>query len=309
MKLSIWKAITDSFDWMSHVLFRNFDIAKWFVLGFCAFLAGLGEDVGGGTGFSDSFSDDGRMSGAGKDGLDFLFSTEFMLILAIVVVVLVVVLLIWFVLTWLSSRGKFMFLDGIVYNRGAVVKPWHDFSELGNNLFLIRLILGVAAAAVFLVIFVLFGLAAWPSIGRDEFTVSSLMAFMPLILMTAVVVLLFIFINAVLNDFIVPIMYKRNIKTMDAIQVFSREILSPNVVDILLFYLTRILLSVGIGVIIMLVTCLTCCIAAIPYLSAVIFLPIHVFMRGFSVFFIQQIGDEWQFVNLEETTTPPPIPE
>jgi hypothetical protein len=58
------------------------------------------------------------------------------------------------------------------------------------------------------------------------------------------------------------------------------------------------------------VTCLTCCVASLPYLGTVIVLPVPVFFRSFSLLFLRQFGadwDVWRKIPLAETTTPPPV--
>ena len=42
-----------------------------------------------------------------------------------------------------------------------------------------------------------------------------------------------------------------------------------------------------------LVTCATCCIAAIPYIGTVILLPVFVLLRSFSLLFLRQFGPEY----------------
>ena len=49
------------------------------------------------------------------------------------------------------------------------------------------------------------------------------------------------------------------------------------------------------GIIAMVATCATCCIAAIPYLGTVILLPLLVFIRCYSLCFLEQLGPDWQF--------------
>src|SRR5438046_8540925 len=59
-----------------------------------------------------------------------------------------------------------------------------------------------------------------------------------------------------------------------------------------------------------LVTCLTCCLASLPYVGTVIVLPIPVFFRSFSLLFLRQFGsdwDVWKKIPVPETTTPPPV--
>ena len=64
----------------------------------------------------------------------------------------VVVFVVGVVCLWLSSRGRFMFLDGLVRNRGAVVEPWREFRREGNSLFWFRFGLGLALLLTFLLL-------------------------------------------------------------------------------------------------------------------------------------------------------------
>ena len=40
-------------------------------------------------------------------------------------------------------------------------------------------------------------------------------------------------------------------------------------------------------------TCVTCCIAALPYIGAVILLPVYVFRRSYSIGFLSQFGPDY----------------
>jgi len=42
--------------------------------------------------------------------------------------------------------------------------------------------------------------------------------------------------------------------------------------------------------------CLTCCVALLPYVSSVVFLPVHVFFRSYSLCFLEQFGEEWRII-------------
>jgi len=49
-----------------------------------------------------------------------------------------------------------------------------------------------------------------------------------------------------------------------------------------------------IRIIAALMICLTLCLAALPYLGSVILLPLTVFLRSYSLYFIEQFGSEWR---------------
>ena len=72
------------------------------------------------------------------------------LFIAIVAASVLLVIAIGLLIAWISSRGKFMFLDGVVRNRGAVREPWREFRSEGNSLFLFRIVhLNIVFATLF----------------------------------------------------------------------------------------------------------------------------------------------------------------
>jgi len=113
----------------------------------------------------------------------------------------------------------------------------------------------------------------------------------------------------VLDDFVVPLMVIRNVRVVEAWGIWRREVLPGNVAGLFVFYLLRIVLALGIAVGVLVIRCLTCCVAAIPYLSSVLLLPVFVFWRAFPLYYLEQIGlrvfpapepsyvayDQWRF--------------
>jgi len=103
-------------------------------------------------------------------------------------------------------------------------------------------------------------------------------------------------VNLFLNDFVVPIMYRRRIGVLAAWRSFRDELLAGHIGSFVLYVLFKILLGIAIALVTLLLICFTLCIAAIPYLgSHVLLLPLHVFERSYSLYFLEQFGPEWQF--------------
>lgn len=311
MAISVTEPIGAAVGRVGLVLFRPFNIGKWFVLGFCAWLACLGE--GGGGGGSANFNT-GRSFGRGaarlalNDVVDSVIAwvqTHFGLVLFLSILVLLVLIALGLVLTWLSSRGKFMFLDGVVQNRGAVMEPWRRFKALGNSVFWFRVVLGLIGMVAFGLIVVL-GLAlAWHDIAAREFGAGAIVALIvggALLLPFAVVMAI---VNLLLNDFVIPAMYLHNTRVLAAWGLFRGEILPGQVGMIVLFYLMKIVLGIAIGIIALVVACVTCCIAALPYIGTVILLPLFVFSRSYSLYFLQQFGPRWHVFPDDMSLAPP----
>ena len=291
---SVIDAIPAEFRRMARTMFQPFDIGKWFVLGFCAWLAQLGE--GGGPNFNFNL---GGWDGSGGGGGDFAgvgdwFEENLAVILLVGTIIFLVVLALVLLVLWLSSRGKFMFLDGVVHNRGAVVEPWHQYRPLANSLFGFRVAFGlIVLLALALIGAVCFGLA-WVDIANETFGPAALAAIVIGVLSFIVIVVSAAIVAGLLDDFVVPVMYLRQRRVREAWGIFWRELGQGHVGPILLFYVMKIVLGMGVGVVALIATCLTCCLTALPYLGTVILLPVFVFLRCYSLAFIEQYGPEWQ---------------
>jgi hypothetical protein len=322
MAISVTDPIGRALDRTKHVLFKPFHLRKWFVLGFCAFLAQLGEGGGGG---GANFTSNLPRGGPGAvttpapppritpgvplpgpapqppptpSPADWI-SANLHWLIPVAVVLLAVVIALSLVVIWLHSRGKFMFLDGIVRNRGAVVEPWREFRELGNSLFRFKIVFGLISLLVLALIGALGVGLAWPDIQAGQFRESAVVALVvgiPLLLVASLSVSV---IALLLEDFVVPAMYQRRARVMECWSVVRHEVLGGRTGTIILFCLMKIVLGIAIAIIALLLVCATCCLAAIPYLGTVIMLPMFVFTRCYSLCFLEQLGPPWQFFPVE----------
>jgi len=284
---SVTDPVGQAIDWTARVLFKPFDIGKWFVLGFCAWLAWIGQG-GGSSGNWDIPGDDRHMGT--EAAKDWLWANLALVIVIVAVLVLFIVGLV-VLLTWLSSRGKLMFLDGVVHNRGAVVEPWNRFQAQADSLFFFRIVVGLIALLVFSVL-VGGPLAVALTVLDIDFGHPGPGVILILSLWIAVTVgvsIVFGLIAVAVNDIVVPIMWLRGCLVLEAWAEF-RSLLSAHAGTFVLYVLMKILFAIVIGIIGCAAACLTCCIAALPYIGAVILLPLYVFRRSYSIYFLSQFG-------------------
>ncbi len=311
MNVSVVDPIDQAVKWTKRILFDEFSLGKWFVLGFCAFLATLGEG-GAANAPTQAFRWHERGKTADFSGMDNWVRMHMGAIVLIGAGILLFALVLGLLFTWLNSRGKFMFLDGVVRDREAVSEPWHRYRARGNSLFFFRIVLGIVSFLVLGGLAVGIILLIVPAARMHHVGVLALIA---VVLGAALVVVLafaLALVMAVLKDFVVPIMYRRDLTTVPAFRVFLSEILPGNVLAFILFYLLKIVLGIAAAILIFVGTCLTCCIAAIPYISSVVFLPVFVFFRCYSVYFLEQFGPEWRFFEsgrMEDSAPADAVPE
>lgn len=307
-EISVIAPVTAALERMKLVLFRPFDLGKWFVVGFCAWLALLGQQ--GGAGGGGNFGSPGPGGGNLRQGLEqakdyVVDNLHWIVPLAVVLIVVVVGLALVF--NWLSSRGRFMFLHCVALNQAEVAAPWKQFAREGNSLFWFRLVLGLIGALltlplVALMVFLIIGMvkAGEPSVGA---IVLSAVALMAVILIGTVLLV----IRKLTMDFVVPIMFLRRQTCREGWREL-RGLFTGNVGNFILYFLFQLVLGMAIGLMILIVVIATCCIAgcflAIPYLGTVLLLPVHVFNQAYSLHYLAQFGREFDVFPAEPATPP-----
>jgi hypothetical protein len=283
-KIEIFKPFGEAFELMKKILFQPFDLKKWLVIGFAAWLANLGAGGGGGGSFNYP---DNRREDAQKLNETIGQIPQPVLITVICFVVCFVLLLI-VLFAWLRARGRFILVDCIVRNRAAIVEPWKEFRVEGNSFFLFSLLVVLAlivviaiAGLVLIVPFIPWGDQAQPGVG---FWIG-LSAFVFVAACLA-------FVWALASQLMVPIMYRQRCSARLAFAQ-AVDLVTSHPGPILLYVLFLLLLAVAVFMISCAVTCATCCIAAIPYVGTVILLPIPVTLGAFSLLFLRQFGPEY----------------
>jgi len=309
MDISVSRPINLAVERAKRICFQPFDAGKWFTLGFCAFLARLGEGGGSGgfnwgggappiPGGGGGGGGGGLPTGTGGAGpeLDIgaWIQSNLGMILAIGLGVLVAGAALTLLLTWLHARGKFMFLDGVVHNRGLVVAPWKEFRAHGNSLLWFYIMLMCVALMFILLVGVLCVAIAWTDIQAREFGGGATAAIVIALLMLLPFGIVMALIQFFTKEFVIPTMYLRDQTARAAWSTVRREVFSIGTGTIILYVLMKIGLGMVIGLIALVATLLTCCIALIPYLGSVILLPLFVFDRCFSLHFLEQLGPAWR---------------
>ncbi len=284
-KIEIFKPFGEAFELMKRILFQPFDLKKWLVIGFAAWLASLGAGGGGNFNIPNSEHKDPHKFNEAIGQIP-----EPVLITAICVLVCVVLVLI-IVFAWLRARGRFIFVDCIVRNRAAIVEPWKEFRTEGNSFFLFSLLIALA----FIIVIVVAGLGLiLPFIPWRNHAEPGVGFWIGLSLFVFVVVCL-AFVWALVCQLMVPIMYRQRCRARLAFTQ-TVDLVSSHPGPILLYVLFLVLLVIAMCMIACAVTCATCCIAAIPYVGTVILLPIPVTLGAFSLLFLRQFGpgyDVW----------------
>lgn len=299
--------LSKAYSRMKNILFKPFNIGKWFALGFTAFLADLIDTPGGGGGgkFEDGDFNWDDVYNFPSIAMDWLDTHPFWM--AVIIAGIVVLIVLYVVFTWLSSRGMFMFLDNVVHNRTLIEKPWREFKNHGNSLFLWRLAFGVISFTV-LIAFVITVFLIFTNIYISEDDVTTqILLIAGTILIGFMLFVLAVFISIFLENFVVPIMYKSNLSVTQAWRKFL-GLFSKNSGYFILYGLFIIGLLILVVIAVVIAGFFTCCcgflLLAIPYIGSVIMLPVSVTYRALSLEFLAQFGDDYKIFLEEEIPQP-----
>jgi hypothetical protein len=272
------------------ILFKPFSLEKWFAIGFCAWLAYLGQG-GGGPNFNFRTS---RAQPHFHQAKQFVLENLVWLIPA-AVFLFILMIVVTLLILWLSSRGQFMFLHCVVHNKAQVKHPWSKFKQHAASLFVFRLVLALisffATAILCLpIVFLAIALARGSDAGLKAAPIIGIIIFALLVLVLGAAFGLVLKFTA---DFVVPVMFMGSVNCLDAWRKFL-TILSVNKARFALYIIFQIVMAVAIITIIGLASCLTCCclgcILALPYIGTVLLLPVFVFKRAYSLLYLRQFG-------------------
>ncbi len=326
-QVSVIAPIQPAIERARRLLFQPFDFARWFAIGFCAWLARLGAVGFNGfhglrwfNGFDDDrlFTPPNAPRGSSWQGSFELWETQvktevvanlyWVVPLAVALVCLVVAL--WLLMTWLGSRGEFMFLHCVALDRAEVQLPWRRYAREARSLFLFRLALGlIAALPILLLLAVIVVIVVWivkgdsPLVGAEG----------PLLIVAGLALLAvglgFVVVAKLTQDLVVPIMFLRRGTPRQAwgelLGLFAGRL------NLLIVYLLfQIVLGMAIGAVVLVAVIATCCIAGclllLPYLGTVALLPVLVFQRAYSVYYLGQLGAPYDL--FQATAPSPPSP-
>ena len=304
MRITYIEPLESAITRMKNALFSPFDLKKWFVIGFTAFLANLLDGP-----FSQSKGDFGNNGSGFWEDPD--FTLEYILKLPetilewlldnpgwfiFIVIGTIVIVTIIITCLWLSSRGKFMFLDNVIHNRAQVVKPWREFCNQGNSLFLWRLGFGIVSLAIFLSFIIItlgFLLKNYHNVVLEDISIPIIVGIVFTFLLLVIATM---FISLLVEHFIVPIMYKYELTALQAwgrfLPLLGRYFMQFILYSMLIFVL-MIIVIIGTILIGIFTCCIGCLLLIIPYISAVFTLPISYSFRAYSVEFLAQFGEDF----------------
>ncbi len=313
-QVSVTAPIQPAIDRARQLLFQPFDLARWFAIGFCAWLAGLGQANFTGTYFPGPLSRGTRGPSlpSPQEATDsweqirdeVLRNLYWIVPLAIALACVVAVLCL--LVVWLSSRGEFMFLHCVALGRAEVAASWHQHARKARSLYLFRLALGLIAGVLMLLLLAVIGVFIFQIVRHGAPPPAGWLPILAAGLGLLVVGVVAAVVAKLTSDLVVPIMFLRD-GTWRAAWRELLDLFAGRVHLLIIYLLFQIVLALAIGVMILIAVLVTCCIAgcvmALPYLGTVLLLPVLVFQRAYSLYYLAQLGPQY---DVFLTAAPPP---
>jgi len=299
MRIAYFEPLSRAWERTRVILWQPFDLTKWLLLAFAAWVAGLTTDTGSAAVARVDSNDVGRHAWSGIDhAWEGLSASTIWLPLAVMGIMIGLAFAV--LMLWITSRFKFIFLDNLVRNQAEIVEPWKRHEVLGNSLFLWRLCFTLACVVgVLLVGLVFFAPAAGFSF-HDALAGLSVAAGVLGILGLVVFGVAATFVALFTESFVIPIMYRYEMTVLDAWRSFLPW-LRVRPAHFVVYGLFALMLAVVFAIFFSVFCLMTCCLAALPYVGTALLLPVWVTYRLLSVEFLAQFHPDFDlFTTLPE---------
>lgn len=296
-RIEVFAPFGHAFDLTKKICFQPFDLGKWFVIGFAAWLATFFS--GGSFNWRNKLGHGDWQWHAQHQGAPYNWHNAAPWVIPVFLFGLLVALAFITLMLWLNARGRFMFTDCIVWNRGAIAQPWREYRTEANSLFAFQLVVTLCALVGFGALAFVFALT-W-------YWVHPVMP-MGLLVVLSVGWILMLLLFSLVAHFMVPVMYRRRCGAMEAFHAIC-ALIGANLgvfLLFLLFYFVLCLAAMAIGCI---AGCVTCCVAALPYLGTVILLPVVMTLFAYPLCFVRQFGETYDVWAVLPPPTEPPPPQ
>ncbi len=300
--ISCTAPVRPAWERMKDILFRPFNMRKWFILGVSAWLATLGKGGSGSTssnardlGGSDEINHDSFAQGIAY--IHNFWSTYSNYIIIGAIALTIIIIGISLLVGWLKAHGKFMLLDNVINNSAEINAPWIEFTQHSRSLFLWYICFSVVNMLVFLIIGGIGILSiAIPCIKASTFAPAAIPGIVAVSTVTLIYIIAAAYIGRFVEDFIIPLMYNLDMTITEAWHKF-KEIYSENSSSFIVYGLFYLVLTFASSIAIVTFAIATCCIGGclmmIPFVGTVVLLPVTIFFRAYSVEYLAQFGEDF----------------
>lgn len=295
--MRVTESMGPAWETMKRMLFRPFNIGTWFSFGFIFFLQSCVEGGGGGnnlrlpnTSGSGSHGHGGGSDSAnnlagllhdlvGPGGSDLPDQGIILLIGAIACVIAIPVVIL---MLWLGTRGQMMAINAVATGQSTVGDQWSATRDAGGKLFKFHIAM-TGISLVFILPLVGGGVLLAMPVLRDGAQFESIL---PGLIGLGVILVLFMIplmlVNAMARNFVAPIMLKHGLSAREGWKRFW-AVGKMHVGGIFLFYVLRVIVGIGAGIVGIVAGFVTCCLGFLPVLHQTLMAPYYVFERAWTL--------------------------
>jgi len=315
MSIQYWLPLENALSRTRQMLFRPFNIGRWFTMGFTVWLINLSQSGGSGAGSNPEFRTElgeqdwsGAASTLSESVSDF-FSTG--LALALIFILVGFGLLVGIILTWVSARMRFVWLENLTSGDHAIGRHWNQYGPQGNSYFFWQIGYFLLAMALILPLAFMAGLFGVLT-GEGVMGIGSVLGWMLWGTATFMVVVFLLYLHFFAESFVTVIMHRRRLGVMAAWSQFN-QLFQAHPGHFVAVGLMKFVLHIVASIVVVMAGLLTCCIGfavmAIPYIGTVLLLPYYSALRYYDLEWIGQVDDELRLPpQPNEMREPPLIP-
>jgi len=311
MPIQYWPPLQQALQRTRSLLFSPFDPMRWLALGLVAWLIHLGQAGGSAAGSDPDFQTrvrTGDVSGALdslSDGLVRAIPTDvalfFLLTVGLGILVVMVALL------WVGCRMRFVWLENLTAGDHAIGPHWRRYGSLGDSFFFWKLGYYLALLVLALPLAFFFGLFGVLT-GSGLVFPATVFGWFLLGVAVFAIGLVASYVDFFAESFVTVIMHRRGLGVLAAWREFRRHF-EARPLAFVLVGLMKLLLRVLSAAIVAVFGLATCCVGwlliALPYVGAVIQLPLYAALRYYDLCWLVQIGGD---LGPDRAVTPPPTP-
>ena len=278
------------------VLMRRFNLETWLSFGVIFFLQSLLEGSGG---YSFRLPSSGKSSGPAVgnlkeiiDGARSWLSANTTIVIPIGVAIGISGTILMLVLLWLGTRGQMMAIRSVMTGRAAIGEHWRETRVAAWSLFKVQVVISLIAFAFW---GPLLGFAVRRFVDLVDAGVTDLgslaRGFIPFAVVGGAIGFVLLVVQALIRNFVAPIMLRFGCPARAAWTRF-RIAANGSTGSIMLFFVIRAALALGVGVAAGIFMICTCCIGALPVLQQTIMAPWLFFERAYGLYVIESLGPE-----------------
>ena len=300
--IEIIKPLREAWQHMKGMLFP-FELGKWFTLGFVAWLATLGHGGAANFNFGRRFNLTGYSGqGAGKfpsvpspeallEGPLRFARENLSLVLIVGAAVALLLLGLYVAITYINSRGIFVYLDCAYERKAKVAEPWRHVRKHAWSYFLWRLLIDGVGITLSLAIVLAILIPNWPALRSGRLTGQAIAGLIVGAAFFLALAVIFGLARWCLHNLVSTIMYLHDFSGKEAwSELFT--LMRGHLGEFFLYFLMQFVLIMLPAIVLVPAACCCCALVVLvlPVVRQTILQPLLLWIRAYPFYFLAQFG-------------------